>query len=106
MVVVVSGGNIDVTLLSRIIERGLVKDVRLVRLRVHLPDDPGVLHRLTGVLAELRTSIVATSYDRAYFGASFGDTTNDLTVETRGPEHIEELSVALKRAGYVFERIV
>jgi threonine dehydratase len=58
------------------------------------------------VLAELRTSIVATSYDRAYFGASFGDTTNDLTVETRGPEHIEELSVALKRAGYVFERIV
>ena len=49
---------------------------------------------------------MATSCDRAYFGASFGDTTNDLTVETRGPEHIEELSVALKRAGYVFERIV
>lgn len=106
VVVVISGGNMDVTLLSRIIERGLVKDGRLVRLRVHLPDYPGALHRLTGVLAELRTNIVATSYDRAYFGVNFGDTTIDLTMETRGREHIEELSVALKRACYVFERIV
>ena len=106
VVVVVSGGNMDVTLLSRIIERGLVKDGRLVRLRVHLPDYPGALHRLTGVLAELRTNIVATTYDRAYFGVSFGDTTIDLTMETRGPEHIEELSAALKQAEYVFERVV
>src|SRR6202022_578376 len=96
--VLVCGGNIDVSLLSRIMERGLVKDGRLVRLRVHLPDYPGALHRLTGVLAELRTNIVATSYDRAYFGVNFGDTTIDLTMETRGPEHIEELSTALKQA--------
>jgi threonine dehydratase len=105
-VVVISGGNMDVTLLSRIIERGLVKDGRLVRLRVHLADYPGALYRLTGVLAELRTNIVATSYDRAYFGVNFGDTAIDLTMETRGPEHIEELSAALKQARYVFERIV
>jgi threonine dehydratase len=105
-VVIISGGNMDVTLLSRIIERGLVKDGRLVRLRVHLPDYPGALHRLTGVLAELRTNIVATTYDRAYFGVNFGDTTIDLTMETRGPEHIEELSGALRQAEYVFERIV
>jgi threonine dehydratase len=106
VIVLISGGNIDVTLLSRIIERGLVKDGRLVRLRVHLPDYPGALHRLTGVLAELRANIVATSYDRAYFGVNFGDTAIDLTMETKGPEHIEELSDALKQAGYVFERIV
>src|SRR5437667_3235842 len=49
--VLVCGGNIDVTLLSRIIERGLVKDGRLVRLRVHLGDFPGALHRLTSILA-------------------------------------------------------
>ena len=55
--VLVCGGNIDVTLLSRIIERGLVKDGRLVRLRVHLPDYPGALHRLTGILADLRANI-------------------------------------------------
>jgi threonine dehydratase len=105
-VVIISDGNMDVTLLSRIIKRGLVKDGRLVRLRVHLPDYPGALHRLTGVLAELRTNIVATTYDRAYFGVNFGDTTIDLTMETRGPEHIEELSGALRQAEYVFERIV
>src|SRR5262249_22139704 len=52
--VLVCGGNIDVTLLARIIERGLVKDGRLVRLRVHLPDYPGALHRLTGILADHR----------------------------------------------------
>src|SRR6202012_5546722 len=50
--VVIGGGNIDVHLLSRIIERGLVKDGRLVRLRVHLPDSPGALHKLTAILAQ------------------------------------------------------
>lgn len=105
VVVVVSGGNMDVTLLSRIIERGLVQDGRLLRLRVHLPDYPGSLHRLTGVLAELRANIVATSYDRAYFGVNFGDTAIDLTLETRGVEHIEQVSGALRSEGYVFERI-
>src|SRR5258708_6066110 len=71
--VIVSGGNIDVTLLARIIERGLVKDGRLVRLRVHLPDYPGALHRLTGILAQHRANIVETSYDRAYYGVNLGD---------------------------------
>jgi threonine dehydratase len=104
--VIVSGGNLDVTILSRIIERGLVQDGRLIRLRVHLPDYPGALHRLTGVLSENRANIVATSYDRAYFGVNFGDTAIDLTMETRGSEHVEELTAALKAAGYVFDRIV
>src|SRR6185312_8019539 len=70
--VLVCGGNMDVTLLSRIIERGLVKDGRLVRLRVHLPDYPGALHRLTGILADHRANIVETSYDRAYYGVNLG----------------------------------
>src|SRR5262249_30729176 len=56
--VVVGGGNIDVNLLSRIIERGLVKDGRLVRLRVHIPDHPGALHRLLGIIAEARANII------------------------------------------------
>src|SRR3984885_3276851 len=49
--VFIGGGNIDVSLLSRIIERGLVKDGRLVRLRIHLPDHPGALQKLAGVIA-------------------------------------------------------
>jgi len=104
--VLVCGGNIDVTLLSRIIERGLVKDGRLVRLRVHLPDYPGALHRLTGILADHRANIVETSYDRAYHGVNLGDTAIDMTMETRGPEHISELLTALVAAGYPHERIL
>jgi len=103
--VVISGGNMDVTLLARIIERGLVKDGRLIRLRIHLPDYPGALHRLTGVLAEHRANIVETSYNRAYFGVEFGDTAIDLTMETRGSEHVDEITAALSDAKYVFERI-
>jgi threonine dehydratase len=102
----VCGGNIDVTLLSRIIERGLVKDGRLVRLRVHLPDYPGALHRLTGTLAQHRANIVETSYDRAYYGVDLGDTAIDITMETRGPDHIAELLSALTAAGYTHERIL
>ena len=104
--VLVCGGNIDVTLLARIIERGLVKDGRLVRLRVHLPDYPGALYRLTGILAEHRANIVETAYDRAYHGVNLGDTAIDITMETRGPEHIAELISALVSAGYPHERIL
>jgi threonine dehydratase len=106
VIAIVSGGNIDVTLLARIIERGLVKDGRLVRLRVHLPDYPGALHRLTGVLAQHRANIVETSYDRAYHNVNLGDTAIDVTMETRGPEHIAELISALSASGYTHERIL
>jgi len=106
VIVVVSGGNIDVTLLARIIERGLVKDGRLVRLRVHLPDYPGALHKVTGILAQHRANIVETSYDRAYHNVNLGDTAIDITMETRGPDHIAELISALGANGYTHERIL
>ena len=104
--VVICGGNIDVTLLSRIIERGLVKDGRLVRLRVHLPDYPGALHKVTGILAQHRANIVETSYDRAYYGVNLGDTAIDITMESRAPEHIAELLSALEAAGCANERVL
>jgi threonine dehydratase len=106
IVVLIGGGNMDVTLLSRIIERGLVKDGRLVRLRVHLPDYPGALHRLTGILADHRANIVETSYDRAYYGVNLGETAIDITMETRGPDQIAELLAALEAAGYSHERVL
>jgi threonine dehydratase len=102
----ICGGNMDVSLLSRIIERGLVKDGRLVRLRVHLPDYPGALHKVTGILAERRANIVETSYDRAYYGVNLGDTAIDITMETRGPDHIADLLSALEAGGYAHERVL
>lgn len=101
----VCGGNIDPMFLSRIIERGLVKDGRLVKLRVWVPDRPGNLHQFTGVLASARVNVVNIEHDRAYHGVALGDTAIEATLETRGSEHVDELLVALAASGYQVERI-
>ena len=103
--VVIGGGNIDVSLLARIIERGLVKDGRRTRLRIHLTDRPGALHGLTRILADARANIVQTAHDRAHYGVSLGDTVIDITLETRGGEHIEEIRKSLTEEGYRHQRI-
>ena len=103
--VLVCGGNIDVSLLARIIERGLVKDGRRVRIRVHLTDRPGALHHLTKILADQRANIVDTLHNRSYYGVNLGDTVIDITLETRGASHITQIADALAVAGYRFERI-
>ena len=97
--VLVCGGNIDVTLLSRIIERGLVQDGRLIRLRIHLLDRPGALAELTKLIALHRANIVDTLYNRAYYGVNLGETVIDITMETRGREQMAELLGAFNRGG-------
>ncbi|MBS1822584.1 MAG: threonine ammonia-lyase [Acidobacteria bacterium] len=104
--VVVGGGNIDVTLLSRIIERGLVQDGRMIRLRITLLDKPGALSELTKLIAEHRVNIVDTLYNRAYYGVNLGNTTIDITLETRGREQVEELLAALNEGGFEHSRVV
>jgi threonine dehydratase len=104
-VVLVSGGNIDVTLLAKIIERGLVKDGRLLRIRVNLQDRPGALLGLIQILARERANIVEVIHNRAYYGVSLGETVIDVTLETRGAAHIAALGHALREAGFSFERI-
>ena len=103
--VLVCGGNIDVSLLARIIERGLVKDGRRVRIRVYLADRPGALHQLTKILADQQANIVETLHNRAYYGVNLGDTVIDITLETRGAAHITAIGNALEAAGYRYERI-
>jgi threonine dehydratase len=104
--VLVGGGNIDVTLLSRIIERGLVQDGRLIRLRIHLLDKPGALADLTQLIAKYRANIVDTLHNRAYYGVNLGDTVIDITMETRGREQVEELLNALSAEGYKHSRVL
>ena len=104
--VLVSGGNIDVTLLARIIERGLVKDGRMARMRVHVPDHPGALHRLTGLIAEQRANILSIDHNRAFGKVTLGETAVDCILETRGPEHIQAITDALAGAGYAVEPLV
>jgi threonine dehydratase len=104
--VLIGGGNIDVNILSRIIERGLVKDGRLVRMRVRIPDHPGALHKLTGEIAAVRANIQEVIHNRAFSRVDLGETAVDITLETRGAEHIADLIRVLSERGYETERLV
>jgi len=103
--VLVSGGNLDVSMLSRIIERGLLRDGRRLRLRIHLPDHPGALQRVAAVIAVNQANIVETLHNRAHYGVSLGETAIDITMETRGQAHVEKLHGALRDAGYRFSQV-
>jgi threonine dehydratase len=104
VVAVVSGGNIDVNVVARVIERGLVRDGRLVRINVALQDKPGQLAKVSAVVATHRANVIEVHHGRA-FSHRFGDTTLQLTLETRGPDHIEDILRALRERGYQVERI-
>jgi threonine dehydratase len=100
--VIISGGNLDVSLLSRIIEQGMVRDGRRLRVRVRLPDHPGALERLASVIAKANANIVETLHNRAHYGVSLSETAIDITMETRGRQHVTELLAALTAAHYEF----
>ncbi len=102
--VVLSGGNIDVNLVARIIEHGLVKTGRLVRIVVTVPDVVGVLAQLTRVIADTRANVLELNHDRAFSGAELGETLIELVLETHGFPHIDEVCSRLEHAGYRFER--
>jgi threonine dehydratase len=100
VVVLLCGGNIDMNVISRIIERGLVKAGRLVRLEVSMPDRPGMLARLTAQVAEHRANVVEIHHNRAFSKTGLGEAMVGLTLETTGRAHIQELIAALARQGW------
>jgi threonine dehydratase len=101
---VISGGNIDVNVVARVIERGLVKDGRLVRINIRLLDKPGQLTIVSGIISGLRANVIEVHHSRA-FSERFGDTTLLLTLETRGPDHVEEILGGLRDQGYRVELV-
>ena len=104
-VTLICGGNIDPLFLCQIIERGMVKDGRLIRIRVIIPDRPGALHALTGVFADMRVNVVSIAHERAYHGVTLGNTSVEATIETRGSAHLDEFFARLVEQKYVYERI-
>jgi threonine dehydratase len=100
VVVVVSGGNIDVNLMSRVIERGLVKSGRLCRLQITARDVSGTLWGITGAVAAARANIVSIEHNRAFSGLELGQTQVELVIETSGTEHIDAVCQALEQAGF------
>ncbi|REK15779.1 MAG: threonine ammonia-lyase [Planctomycetota bacterium] len=98
-VIILSGGNVDPLVLSRVIERALVTDGRLCRFTAVVPDRPGGLARLTQVIAESGASIEEITHDRAFSGSDIGSVNILCTVETSDRQHLDELHRMLKREG-------
>lgn len=100
VVCVVSGGNIDVNLIARIIERGLVKEGRRVMLVLRVTDRPGALAGVLTTVAASRANVLEVHHNRAFMQGPIGDTEIELTLETKGKAHVEELIQALAQKGY------
>ncbi len=100
--ILLSGGNIDVTMLNLIIEKGLVKSYRKMKLRVTLIDKPGALESFSALMRELEANIVQIGYDRTSTDLEFGDAHVSVALETKGKEHQEEIRKTLKSQGYSF----
>jgi len=97
---VLSGGNIDMMILSSVLQRGLVRRRSLVRLSVELADLPGALAGLTGVLGELDSNIVDIVHQRAFRASSARATVVELVLQMRGEEQVEEVVRSLREHGY------
>ncbi|WP_373033906.1 threonine ammonia-lyase [Sulfurovum sp.] len=101
--VVLSGGNIDVTMLSLIIEKGLMKSARKMKLLVTLMDKPGALQSFTEILTQIGANIVQIGYDRTSIDLEFGDAHVSVSLETKGEEHQAEIRAQLKEGGFSFK---
>ena len=99
---VLSGGNIDVSMLSIIIEKGLIKAFRKMKLVITLIDKPGSLMDLTDIFRELNANIIQIDYDRTSTSLSYGDANVTLALETKGEAHQESIRERLKKEGFIF----
>jgi len=97
---VLCGGNIDPLLLAAIIERGMVRAGRLARIRVGARDAPGVLARITTIVAEAGANIDEVHHQRAFSTGSVQNVDVELVLQTRNPAHVREVVAALTAAGF------
>jgi len=103
--VLLSGGNIDVTMLSLIIEKGLLKSARKMKLVVTLIDKPGALKTFSNLMHQVQANIVQIGYDRTSTDLEFGDAHVSVSLETKGKEHQEEIREILRKNGYTFNEM-
>lgn len=97
--VLLSGGNIDLNIVSKVIEKGQIRRGRLCELAVVVDDLPGSLNRLTQVIADLRANVLEVHHDRVSQGLFLRETRIEFVLETTGPDHIEQVKQALTQAG-------
>ena len=100
VVSIVSGGNIDVTILSRVIERGLLTSGRTCNLCIELMDKPGQLQAVSAIFASLGANIISVHHERASEAMDINGCYLRIVLETRNYEHIDMITAALKNAGF------
>jgi threonine dehydratase len=98
VVLIVSGGNIDLNVLSRIIDRGMIRKGRRLRMNVVISDRPGSLAKLTQLLAQKEANILEVIHDRSKPSTLIDQTEVALTLESKGPEHSREIIEALEKS--------
>ena len=99
-VCVLSGGNIDVTILSRVIKRGLLMSGRSCQLMIELMDKPGQLKNVSRIIADLGGNVTSVHHERANEGSDVNGCYLRLLLETRNFEHIEQIKKALTDFGF------
>lgn len=100
IVVLLSGGNIDVNMISRIIEKGLIESGRYIRLATVIPDQPGTLNSLLKTVASVKANVISVFHNRARQDVAIGQAEVELELETRDSEHASQLIQLLKKQGY------
>jgi len=97
---ILCGGNIDMMTLSSVLQRGMVRSHRLVRLEVEVPDTPGALGQVTQLLGELHSNIMEISHQRAFDASSARAAIVNMVLQLRGEEEAEEVLGALSAQGF------
>lgn len=103
IVPVLSGGNVDMNMLTTVILRGLAETGRYLKIRTVLPDRPGALMNLAGLLAEERANIYAIRHDRTSRDVALNDAEVEIDLETRGQAHVDALLDRLREEGYAVD---
>ena len=97
---VISGGNIDVTMISRIIEKGLLREGRMTKLRILMQDRPGQLEQASRVIAAAGANVMAVHHDRTDVDLDIRDAILEITMETQDREHAQRVIRALRESGF------
>lgn len=106
VVPIVSGGNVDINFVSRLIEHGLVEAGRYAKFSTLVPDKPGQLNRLLSIIAELEANVLSVHHQRMGTKVTPGKTEISFSLETKNNDHIEEVRNALLKSGYEITEIV
>jgi threonine dehydratase len=100
VVTIICGGNIDTRLLSGVLTRGLVRDGRMVRLRIGIVDQPGVLAKIADIIGRSSANIIEVYHQRLFYDVPAKRADIDVVLETRNAEHVKEIIASLEQSGF------